>query len=289
MSNGVDGAVIRVDDVTERVRIEEMMVQSEKMLSVGGLAAGMAHEINNPLGVILQASQNVLRRVSPELQANVRAAEECGVTLGSVRQYLERREILTFLDDIRQSGQRAAEIVTNMLSFSRKSEGGGSSTDLAELLDRTVSLAASDYDLKKHYDFRQIEIVRDYQPEVPQVICQASKIQQVFLNILRNGAEAMRTAGDLGRAPRFILRVLRDEDRVRVEIEDNGSGMDEATRKRVLEPFFTTKSPGLGTGLGLSVSYFIVTEDHRGSMSVESTPEVGSRFIIRLPVGGKGR
>ena len=127
MSNGVEGAVIRVDDVTERVRIEEMMVQSEKMLSVGGLAAGMAHEINNPLGVILQASQNVLRRVSPDLPVNARVAGECGITLSSVQQYLERREILTFLEDIRQSGQRAAEIVANMLSFSRKAEGTGKS------------------------------------------------------------------------------------------------------------------------------------------------------------------
>jgi PAS domain S-box-containing protein len=289
MSNGVEGAVIRVDDVTERVRIEEMMVQSEKMLSVGGLAAGMAHEINNPLGVILQASQNILRRVSPELPINVQVSYACGISLSSVRQYLEQREILTFLEDIRQSGQRAAQIVANMLSFSRKSEGGGSSTDLAELLDRTVSLAASDYDLKKNYDFRQIEIVREYQPKAPRVVCQASKIQQVFLNILRNGAEAMREAGGGNRAPRFTLRVCEENAAARVEIEDNGPGMDEAIRRRVFEPFFTTKPPGLGTGLGLSVSYFIVTEDHGGAMWVESNPGAGTRFVVRLPLSGKVR
>ena len=289
VSSGGEGVVIRVDDVTERVRIEEMMVQSEKMLSVGGLAAGMAHEINNPLGVILQASQNLLRRVSPELPANVRVAEECGTSLSGVRQYLERREILTFLEDIRQSGQRAAEIVANMLSFSRKAEGGGSPTDLAELLDRTVSLAGNDYDLKKRYDFRQIEIFRDYQPEVPRVICQAGKIQQVFLNVLRNGAEAMMATEELRRAPLFILRVGQAEGMVRVEIEDNGPGMDEATRRRVFEPFFTTKPPGSGTGLGLSVSYFIVAEDHGGNMSVESKAGAGTRFIIELPVAEKSR
>ena len=288
MSNGVEGAVIRVDDVTERVRIEEMMVQSEKMLSVGGLAAGMAHEINNPLGVILQAAQNVLRRVSLELPTNSRVAEECGTSLSGVRQYLERREILTFLEDIRQSGQRAADIVANMLSFSRKAEGGGTPTDLAQLLDRTISLAATDYDLKKHHDFRQIEIVRDYQPGVPRVICQAGKIQQVFLNVLRNGAEAMMATEELRRAPLFILRVGQAEGMVRVEIEDNGPGMDEAIRRRVFEPFFTTKPPGSGTGLGLSVSYFIVAEDHGGNMSVESKAGAGTRFIIELPVAGRG-
>jgi len=83
------------------------------------------------------------------------------------------------------------------------------------------------------------------------------------------------------------LRVLRDEAMVRVEIEDNGPGMDEATRKRVFEPFFTTKPPGSGTGLGLSVSYFIVTEEHGGSMAVESSPGAGTCFVIRLPVAGK--
>jgi PAS domain S-box-containing protein len=290
-SNGVEGAVIRVDDVTERVRLEEMMIQSEKMLSVGGLAAGMAHEINNPLGVILQASQNVLRRVSPNLPANEEAAQECGTTLGAVRKYLERREIPLFLQDIRQSGERAAGIVQNMLSFSRKGEGVGVSADLAGLLDRTVELAGSDYDLKKNHDFRKIEVVREYQADVPPVVCQPNKIQQVFLNILRNGAEAMREHGagggeqdgERGRS-RFTLRLMKDGGMVRAEIEDNGPGMEEAVRKRIFEPFFTTKPPGKGTGLGLSVSYFIVTEEHGGTLSVESSPVSGAKFIIRLPV-----
>jgi len=285
--NGIEGAVIRVDDVTERVRIEEMIVQSEKMLSVGGLAAGMAHEINNPLGVILQAVQNLQRRVSPDLPINIRVAEECGISLGSLQEYLVRREVPTFLEDIRQSGRRAAEIVTNMLNFSRKAEDGGTSTDLAELLDRTLTLAASDYDLKKHYDFRQIEVVREYQPDTPRVICQSGKIQQVFLNVLRNGAEAMRTGGGTDERPCFILRVFRDNAMVRVEIEDNGPGMNDATRKRVFEPFFTTKPVGSGTGLGLSVSYFIVTEEHGGTLEVESSPGTGTRFIIQLPLEGK--
>jgi len=293
ITNGVEGAVIRVDDVTERVRMEEMMIQSEKMLSVGGLAAGMAHEINNPLGVILQASQNVLRRVSTDLPINSRIAEECGTTLAAVRTYLERREIPEFLDDIRKSGERAAGIVSNMLSFSRKAEGEGRPTNLGELLDQTLGLAESDYDLKKKYDFRQIEIVREYGPDAPMVVCQVSKIQQVFLNILRNGAEAMQEqrggSGERGanvETPRFILRVMKDGEMVRVEIEDNGPGMDEATCKRVFEPFFTTKSPGVGTGLGLSVSYFIIVEEHGGTLSVESVPGAGAKFILRMPREG---
>jgi PAS domain S-box-containing protein len=286
--HGMAGAVIRIDDVTERVMIEERMIQSEKMLSVGGLAAGMAHEINNPLGVVLQASQNILRRVSPDLSANTRVAQECGTTLSAVRNYLLQREILLFLEDIRNSGLRAAQIVENMLSFSQMADTQGRPTDLADLLDRTVLLAASDYDLRKGFDFREIEIVREYHSDVPLVICQASKIQQVFLNILRNGAEAMMQIRESNRSPRFVLRVLRDDGMVRIEIEDSGLGLDETMRRRVFEPFFTTKDPGEGIGLGLSVSYFIITEDHGGTLSVESAQGTGSRFIIRLPAGGKG-
>ena len=204
-----------------------------------------------------------------------------------MRRYLEQREILSFLEDIRISGLRAAQIVENMLAFSRKPDAEGSTTTLTELLDRTLLLAKSDYDLKKRYDFRQIEIVREYAPDVPLVVCQASKVQQVFLNILRNGAEAMLEVHDKGHVPRFVLRVLPDGPYVRVEIEDNGPGMDEATRKRIFEPFFTSKPPGRGTGLGLFVSYFIITEDQGGTLSVESQPGSGCRFIIRLPMAGR--
>jgi PAS domain S-box-containing protein len=286
-SNGVEGAVIRLDDVTERVRMEEMMIQTEKMMSVGGLAAGMAHEINNPLGVIMQATQNILLRLSPKLRANVRAADECGLPFEALQRYLDRREIPTFLEDIRSSGQRAADVVSNMLSFSRKSEKGGSSESLSELLDRTLALAASDYDLKKKHDFRQIEIIRRYDSNTPKVLCEAAKIQQVFLNVLRNGAEAMQETRAMGREPRFILRVSPEGEMVRVEITDNGPGMAESVRRRVFEPFFTTKAPGVGTGLGMSVSYFIISDDHRGTMEVESSPGDGARFIIRLPVKGR--
>jgi PAS domain S-box-containing protein len=287
VTNGVEGCVVRIDDVTDRVRIEEMMIQSEKMLSVGGLAAGMAHEINNPLGIVLAAAQNVLRRVSPDLPANIQAAEACGISLETMRAYLEKRQVLTFLEDIRTGVARASQIVSNMLSFSRKADEVGQQENLAALLDQTVLLADSDYDLKKKYDFRQIELVREYDRATPPVLCQASKIQQVFLNILRNGAEAMEVTQGAEHPSRFNLRVFPEGTWVQVEIEDNGPGMGETTRRRVFEPFFTTKPPGIGTGLGLSVSYFIITENHGGTISVESKPDTGARFIIRLPAPEK--
>ncbi len=280
----VQGAVLRVDDVTERVRIEEMMVQTEKMLSVGGLAAGMAHEINNPLGGILQAVQNIERRLAPDKPANEEAAKANGVSLEGMRGFMEERGILRMLGGIRDSGLRAARIVQNMLNFSRKSESQIAPQDLNTLLDDTVELASSDYDLKKQYDFRKIKIVRDYDAALPPVSCTRTEIEQVILNLLKNSAQAMALFPVPGREPTITLRTSLMGSRAMIEVRDNGPGMDEAVRKRVFEPFFTTKDPGIGTGLGLSVSYFIVTTNHGGEFQVESTPGVGTIFTLLLPV-----
>jgi PAS domain S-box-containing protein len=293
IANGVGGAVIRVDDVTERVRIEEIMVQSEKMLSVGGLAAGMAHEINNPLAGIMQAANVMKNRLTSKgIRANLRAAEAAGTSMEAIKAYMAQRDIYKMLDTIRESGKRAAEIVANMLNFSRKSDSSLSTVNLAELLDQTVEMAGSDYNLKKKYDFRQIKIQREYQEDLPLAKCEGVKIQQVFLNILRNGAEAMaeklkrESQESSAETPCFILRLAHEPEtnQIHIEIEDNGPGMNEATRRRVFEPFFTTKPPDRGTGLGLSVSYFIITENHDGEMTVQSTPDQGTKFVINLPV-----
>jgi len=289
-------------DVTEYKKMEEMMVQSEKMLSVGGLAAGMAHEINNPLAGMIQTADVMGNRLTdPDLPANRRAAEKAGVSMEAIGTYMVSRGIPHMLNNIRQSGSRAAEIVANMLSFARKGETAFSSHNLARLIDQAVDLAGSDYDLKKKFDFRQIKIVREYDTGVSPVPCEAAKIKQVLLNLLRNGAKAMqdkaaarrpmwenkeqkRYAGDSYR-PCFILRLAHEKEAgmVHIEVEDNGIGMDATTRKRAFEPFFTTKPTDEGTGLGLSVSYFIITENHGGEMTVESTPGKGTVFIIRLP------
>jgi PAS domain S-box-containing protein len=284
IANGIEGTVIRIDDINERVQLEEMMIQSEKMLTVGGLAAGMAHEINNPLAGILQNVQVLRNRISLGLPKNQVVAEDLGLDFEKLQAYLHQRGIYEMLEAISDSGQRAAQIVDNMLSFSRKSESKLAPHDLADLLDRTVSLAAKDYDLKKKYDFKRIKIIREYDPATPKVPCEGSKIQQVILNLLKNSAHAIAENIEAGREPAIILRVFKDDIWVRMEIEDNGPGMDERTRKRIFEPFFTTKEVGVGTGLGLSVSYFIIVDNHHGEIQVESEQGKGAKFIIRLPI-----
>lgn len=294
MADQKRGAVIRLDDVTDRVRIEEVMVQTEKMMSVGGLAAGMAHEINNPLAGIMQSAQVIQNRFLPGLEKNKGVAAQCGVTIEQIDCYQRSREIDKMLASILDSGTRAARIITNMLSFSRKSSSEFMFYDITDLLDKTLGLAANDYDLKKKFDFRNIEIVREYDHSVEQIRCDAGAIQQVFLNILKNAAQAM-IAGDNQNGmispsfekPTIVLRIYQDSENLYIDFKDSGAGMDKETAKRIFEPFFSTKDVGVGTGLGLSVSYFIIKENHQGSIEVKSAPGKGATFTVSLPRTGK--
>jgi len=146
-----------------------------------------------------------------------------------------------------------------------------------------VELSSKDYDLKKRFDFRRIAIERRYEPGVPLVRCSPTQIEQVAMNLLRNAAQAM-TSNPQDRPPRIILGVRQEGGDAVFVVEDNGPGLDESELGRIFEPFYTTKPPGVGTGLGLSVSYFIVTQNHGGSMSAESLPGSFTRFTVRLPL-----
>jgi len=280
------GAVVRIDDVSERVRIEEMMVQTEKMMSVGGLAAGMAHEINNPLGIIAQGCQNITRRLSTDTPQNRKIADELGLDLDKLDQYLERRGIHRFVDGMHEAANRAGRIVSDMLAYSRRSASSFVPVHMNELLDTVLRLASHDYDLKGSYDFRRIHIKRETIGDSDRIYCDEMAIEQVFLNLLRNAAQAM-ASGAQSSHPTISLRVIDEGEHLCVEVADNGPGMSEEIARHVFEPFFTTKPVGVGTGLGLSVAYFIVTEQHRGRLSVQSEPDGGTRFTVRLRREGK--
>ncbi|GFK94319.1 Sporulation kinase E [Fundidesulfovibrio magnetotacticus] len=277
---GEGAATTLFADVSERRRMQDLMIQTEKMMSVGGLAAGMAHEINNPLGGMLLGVQVLKRRLTSDLPANEKVAAQAGCTFEDVRRYMERRDILPTLEAIREAGVRAAQIVSSMLEFSRKDAAGFAPARMEHLLDKTVDLCSSDYNLRRKHDFKSIRILREYDPVLPPLPCLENQLQQVFLNLLTNAAQAMAQTP----SPTLTLRTAREEDRARIEIEDNGPGITQEVRKRLFEPFFTTKPVGMGTGLGLSVSYFIVVHHHGGTIDVESAPGAGTRFIIRLPL-----
>jgi len=254
------------------------------MSSVGSLAGGMAHEINNPLAGILQSAQNIRRRLTPGLHANLRAAKNAGCDMEALQAYLESRDILTFLDAIVLSGARAAAIVRNMLGFIRQSPSAHSSASLTTIVDRALDLASADYDLRKKFDFKRIQIVRDYAKGLPDVMCASMEIEQVIFNMLINAAHALNAEKLLGSPPKIVVRVFQEGPWVVTQIEDNGPGMEEHVRKKVFEPFFSTKETGKGTGLGLSVSYFIITRNHGGAVHVDSLSGKGTTFSIRLPI-----
>jgi hypothetical protein len=286
MGSAGRGVVIRIDDITQRLSLEDMMVQSEKMLSVGGLAAGMAHEINNPLGAILHNVQNIRRRLSPDLAKNIEQAEQNGIDLATVNQYLQSREVPKLLDGIQQAGARAAKIVSHMLSFSRLSNRQMAPCDLPALIDQAVEIASNDFDLTIGFDFKGQAITRQFDPNLGPVPGTANELEQVLLNLLKNAAQAIHQRANDAEPGRITLRTRLNPPWAEIQVEDNGVGMPENVRKRTFEPFFTTKEIGQGTGLGLSVSYFIITNNHKGQMEVQSSPGQGTCFTLRLPLAG---
>lgn len=271
-------------DITDRKKAEALMIQSEKMITVGGLAAGMAHEINNPLAGMMQNAQVITNRLTKDITANNNAAASLGISLSAIQAYMEIRGIPKMLKSITETGNHAAKIVQNMLNFTRKKLSEKSPHNLALLLDKTIEMAQNDYSLEKKYDIKNIEIIKKYTPDQPLVLCDDINIQQVFFNILKNAAQAMFDAPEKKDPPIIIIRLSRDKEFAKIDIQDNGPGMDEAVSTRILEPFFTTKKGNQGSGLGLSVSYFIIVDDHGGTIDIESTPGQGSTFIIRLPL-----
>jgi len=282
------GAVLKIEEVTERLQIAKALAQSEKMLSIGGLAAGIAHEINNPLAGIMQNAQVLENRLNPALSRNVEVASQCGIQMVNLDNYLEQRGIKKMLQGIRSSASQAAKIVENMLEFSRGSRAversGFEKVDLADLIDKTLALLNSDFDLRQGYDFRQVRIERNFAASLPLVSCEGALIQQVIFNILKNCAQAFGYGWDQVATPCVRLLLTQAGETLKLVIEDNGPGMTVEVKQRIFEPFYTTKEVGQGTGLGMSVSYYIIVDHHLGTIDVESEPGQGSRFIIGLPI-----
>ncbi|HCM05535.1 MAG TPA: hypothetical protein DIC30_05945 [Oceanospirillales bacterium] len=277
----LNGLVIRIDDISKREKMEEVIMQTEKMKSVGGLAAGMAHEINNPLGAILQGVQNIQRRIHPEHEVNQQSAEKLDLDLKTMNLYLDDRDILKFINNIQDAGKRAASIVSNMLQFSRGNQKSLTSIAVKDLLESSLTIARADLELKS------ININVESINENMMLHCIPSELEQVILNLLQNAAQALLEhqgqTTNLDWKPQIAISAEQQDEQIIIKVKDNGPGMDDITRRRIFEPFYTTKDVGQGTGLGLSVSYFIITAHHQGQLDVISSPQQGACFIIKLP------
>ena len=241
------GRLLIFDDITDRVQLEDQLLQAEKLSSIGLLAAGVAHEVNTPLAVISNYAQ-MLAKQTPA--GDQRAA---------------------LVEKIVKQTFRASEIISNLLNFSRTGPAEFSRVDLNRTLTDTLALA------DPHLQSSHVRIETTLEEELPTIHGDAGKLQQVFLNLIFNARDAMPHGG------RLRLRTARQNSRVQVEIADSGVGIAPENLSKIYEPFFTTKATGRGTGLGLAVTYGIVQE-HNGSIQVSSRVGEGTTFLLEFPV-----
>ncbi len=270
---------------------QQQLVVSEKMASLGQLTAGIAHEINNPINFIssnvqalkmdFQDMQNVLKKVKELENAKdpVKLTNEL-IRLGKQLDFdLLEEEISELLGGIERGTERTVNIVSSLRTFSRNSTDNFSRADIHEGIDSTITILNSQ--LNGH-----ISIKKEY-GDIPPIKCQISRLNQVFLNIINNSIQAINAKSNGIPHPGLIkISTQKMGDQIQISIKDNGSGMDETTRKRLFEPFYTTKDVGEGTGLGLSISYGII-EQHNGKIDVFSAPGEGTEFLIYLPLNGE--
>ncbi len=241
------GTLIIIDDITGRVRLEDQLIQNEKLTSIGLLAAGVAHEVNTPLAVISNYSQMLRKEISSE----------------------DPRYKL--LDKITKQTFRASEIVNGLLNFSRTSATEFAEIDIHQIINETLSL------LDHQFKAARIMVERRLDAEYPITFGNAGQLQQVFLNLFVNARDAMADGGVLEIGTKSF------ESKIEVTVLDTGTGISHENIKKIYDPFFTTKAVGKGTGLGLSVSYGIVQE-HAGNISVESAPGRGTSFKLEFPL-----
>ncbi|MBN2655535.1 MAG: HAMP domain-containing histidine kinase [Spirochaetales bacterium] len=259
-------------EISEVKKMEDAMIQSEKMLSISHLATGMANQINNPLAGIVQNAQIIRNRLTETGTSNRKAADEVGVALEKIIEYTEKREIVRILNSIVQSGKNASEIIDNMLAFSREGSSVMERKDPAALLDATIDL------LKQDSRFSSVEVRREFGDALP-VRCDSQKIKHAFFHILSN---AMEAATEPGIEPIAEIQMKNLGKSLEISISDRGEGMSDKVKARIYDPFFTTKTGA--KGMGLTIANFIISEIHKGSLSVISRPGQGCRVIVTLPL-----
>ena len=244
---------------SELKKSQETMVQQEKMVGIGQLAAGIAHELNTPLGTIIGYAQ-MLR-------------EDLTQKPGPAN-----RDDIDEIDEIIGQAGRCRDLVKNLLNFSRRSTTEKAKADINDIIGRILSLVDHDFEMKG------VRVHADLDSDLPQASVNDNEIAQVILNLANNAADSMPAGGDL-----YVSTCYNDiSDEIEIAVRDTGHGIKESDRNRVFEPFFTTKEVGKGTGLGLSISYKIV-QNHSGSIDFDSVMGQGTTFRVRLPANAEVR
>jgi PAS domain S-box-containing protein len=256
-----DVLIVATTDITEAVEKETQLIQASKMTTLGLMAAGMAHEINQPLNVIQVYADLFLK----SLNRGVPLTDE---------------ELRTMVKEITANIERATGIIRHVRDFARQSE----------VLKNRIDINAPVRDVFKvlgnQIKVHQIEMRLNLAPELPPILADHNRLEQVFINLVTNAIDAMDDKAELsehrGMVKRLDISTFAEADHVVVVVEDNGIGMSEAVKNKIFEPFFTTKKVGRGTGLGVSISYGIV-KDYDGTIDIRSRPLQGTRFMIKFP------
>ncbi|WP_193914953.1 ATP-binding protein [Desmonostoc muscorum] len=273
-------------------RTQSQLIQNEKMSSLGHLVAGIAHEINNPVNFIygnlkhtddytqqllwlLELYQKHYPYPEPEIQ---NAKQEADI------EYLTE-DLPKMLSSMKIGANRIREIVLSLRIFSRLDEAEFKNADIHEGIDSTLLILQ--HRLKSQSARPKITVIKEYS-EIPRIQCFAGQLNQVFMNILANAIDALEEAFQNGFCPDPIIRISSAQvnENVVIQIVDNGIGIPEAIQSHIFDPFFTTKPVGKGTGMGLSISYQIITEKHRGYLRCISSPGQGTEFVITIPIRG---
>jgi len=255
----------RVEQKTRELkRAHEHALHTEKMASIGKMAAVLAHEINNPLSGILTYAKLLRKWIDREETERQKTPGEPGV-----RRY---REICDSLDLIANESRRCGDLVRNLLTFSRTTPMNLQATDLNQVIERSLRL------VQHQLDLASIQVQLQLDPNLPQVLCDAAQIEQVILALVMNAMDALPQGGNLWITTSFS----REHSCVRILVRDDGSGIAPEILPHLFEPFLTTKETGRGVGLGLAISHSIL-ERHNGSIEVESEIGRGTTFTVTLP------
>ena len=279
--------VIQIDDITQRELLEQRILQTEKMHSLDGLAAGIAHEVNNPLSAIINGIQNIKRRLDPARKANLETANKIGLDLDLANAYLQEREIKFFLDSIEEGAFRASNIVSNMLKFSKPDSYSREPCDINLLLEQSINFVLKDYELQNDTSLANIEFEYKLGEHLPKIEALPLELQQVFVNLIRNAEQAIKlrsATGDDAKhySGKITLETKLEDNNVIVIIADNGSGMTDEVVRKAFDPYFSTRHKSGGHGLGLSTVYRIIKSLLGGEIEVRSALNIGTQFIITL-------
>jgi len=259
--NGYKVLLVTTSDITLRLMAEQHLIQASKMATLGEMATGVAHELNQPLSVIKTAS-SFLRRKAHD------------------KERIQEDILKTMAEEIDNHVDRASKIISHMREFGRKSDVAKEKVQVNTVLRRAVDF------FKQQLKLREIEVVENLHEDLPPILADPNRLEQVFVNVLINARDAIEQKAEQGgrkeEAKRITLKTWDEDGMVTIEVTDTGAGISEAILHRIFEPFFTTKKVGKGTGLGLSISYGIV-RDYDGTIKVESKEGEGATFIIRFP------